>query len=289
MVFLIALTGSMAAFLLFVSVSGWLRFAIADARRQIAPNTTDSWCLYVDFILADFNERPARKAYATELHTQLIHAARANRFTGRQYLALMEAASASSGGLVLLLGLAGHFSLIGTLVFAALVAAAVWWFMSAQLTSWTAARRRSISREFPYFLDLAVLMMGAGANFSDVLQGYVGIAGKSALALDMNALASETSMGTSTDAALATLETRIPSADVTSVIRSIRQGIRMGIPISVTFRDQAEAMRFRRSQRAERDSEELKVKLQGPTMLLMIAILLLVLGPALVSMGQSGM
>jgi hypothetical protein len=47
-------------------------------------------------------------------------------------------------------------------------------------------------------------------------------------------------------------------------------------------------MRFKRSQLAERAAEELKVRVQGPTVVLVMAVFLLILGPAFVSVFESG-
>jgi len=54
------------------------------------------------------------------------------------------------------------------------------------------------------------------------------------------------------------------------------------------LREQSANLRFRRTQVAERAAEELKVKLQGPAMLMMVSVLMLILGPAIVEMLGSG-
>ena len=56
-----------------------------------------------------------------------------------------------------------------------------------------------------------------------------------------------------------------------------------------TLETQAEVFRFRRLQRAERLAVEAPVKMMFPNMLVMLAVLLLVLGPVLVKLGQDGL
>jgi len=76
--------------------------------------------------------------------------------------------------------------------------------------------------------------------------------------------------------------------DIQGTLRAVKQGMRMGTPISLVLRDQAETLRFRRSQSAERIAEEIKVRMQGPAMLMMISVLLLILGPAFIEMFGTG-
>ena len=62
----------------------------------------------------------------------------------------------------------------------------------------------------------------------------------------------------------------------------------MGTPVIDTLDEQADAMRFMRSQIAERVGEEMKIRMQGPAMLLLVAVLILILGPAAVNLQDSG-
>lgn len=286
---IIAITGGLAAFLLSMGIARLLAEPLQGAFREGASSPdSQTWRHLPEVLMRRFNASPNREKLAEEMDRKLILAARPSDLTGPQYLALMQVAAGGAALVVLVLGLLGGMGAVWAMALAAALAGLVWWYLKNQLDAWVAARRKAISREFPYFLDLAVLMMGAGANFGEVLQGYLRTAGNSKFAADARALEAEVRAGLSTDTALALLESRIPAPDVVAVIRAIRQGTRLGTPLTRTFTDQAEAIRFRRSQRAERDAEELKVRLQGPTMLLMIAVLLLVLGPALVSMTQGG-
>ena len=63
----------------------------------------------------------------------------------------------------------------------------------------------------------------------------------------------------------------------------------MGTPINESLAEQADAMRFMRSQIAERVAEEMKIRMQGPAMLLLVSVLILILGPAVVNLKDNGM
>ncbi len=196
-------------------------------------------------------------------------------------------AIASVAMLLILSIVLGGFGL-GVLVMAVLMGIATTWLMATRVGNWISERRRQLNRQFPYFLDLAVMTMDSGTGLLDVIAAYTQSSPGTALAQELSALNTDIRMGTTVDGALTSLEARIPADDVIAVTRAMRQGLRMGTPMTQVFREQAETMRFRRSQSAERVAEELKVKLQGPAMMLVIAVLVLVLGPAIVGMTQGG-
>jgi tight adherence protein C len=163
------------------------------------------------------------------------------------------------------------------------------WIAIEYLGNIVADRRRRISREFPYFLDLSVMSMEAGATFTQAIDIYVrdGLPG-SPLVDELRRTHAEVQMGRTFEEALGALEERVPADEVQTILRSLRQGYRMGTPLGQVLREQSANLRFRRTQVAERAAEELKVKLQGPAMLMMVSVLMLILGPAIVEMLGSG-
>jgi Flp pilus assembly protein TadB len=245
------------------------------------------WRDYPEVFLEDLNAGPSFQQRAAEYDRLLTLAGRGKPWTGMKYQSVAEAAAGGVFLVFVLLLPAGGTGIVTSVVFGAVLAWFVWWLSAATLRSWVETRRKSVSREFPYFLDLAVMNMGAGGTFLEALNTYTSVAQSAALVNEIRSLAAEISLGNTTDTALANLEARLPSDDVVGVIRSVRQGLRMGTPLNVLLREQAEQLRFSRSQLAERSAEELKVRLQGPTMLLMIAVLLLVLGPVIIGMTKN--
>lgn len=230
-----------------------------------------------------WNVRPAAAAYLRSLEARLVRSGRPG--TAEQTLSEAQGAGLVAGvGFVALFGLAaGAFNVL-LVVLGVGVGTFVGWLMLARVDGWVTERRKQLGRQFPYFLDLAVMSMDSGTGMLEVVDAYVRSAPGTALARELTALQADIRMGSTVDAALVAMEGRIPADDVVAVSRSIRQGLRMGTPLAQVFREQAESMRFKRSQAAERAAEELKVKLQGPAMLLVIAVLVLVLGPAIVGM-----
>jgi tight adherence protein C len=211
------------------------------------------------------------------------------RMGAAEALAEAQGAGLLAGGTVLVMfGLASGGLSIGLVIFCGVVGVSVGWLMIARIGNWITERRRQLNRQFPYFLDLAVMSMDSGTGMLELIDAYTASAPGTALAQELSAVNADIRMGSTVDAALSAMEGRVPAEDMIGVSRSIRQGLRMGTPLAQIFREQAETMRFKRSQAGERAAEELKVKLQGPAMLLVVAVLVLVLGPAIVGMVAGG-
>lgn len=264
------------------------RLVAPFAGRTGADGTQESLLLRVGQLLCNgINRSAGIQSYMSALDTKL-HVAGRRGISGETFLTQAEGAGvlALIATLVLCTSVVGFGP--GMLVVSAMMGGITTWLLLARADNWTAERRRDLDRQFPYFLDLAVMTMDSGTGMLEVIAAFVSSAPDTALAQELSALTTDITMGTTVEAALLALEARIPSQDVASVTRAIRQGLRMGTPLAQVFREQAETMRFRRSQHAERSAEELKVRLQGPAMMLVMAVLILILGPALVGMTQGG-
>ena len=72
---------------------------------------------------------------------------------------------------------------------------------------------------------------------------------------------------------------RVPSADFRRVFKTILQGEQLGTPLKDILAMQAKAMRERRIMNAEKLAQEAGTKLLAPCMLIMLAALLIVIGP----------
>ncbi|MFT6050741.1 MAG: tight adherence protein C [Halioglobus sp.] len=205
-----------------------------------------------------------------------------------EYLACaMAAACVVFAGGIALLALTGGLAL-GTLLFLSGLALVIFWLANEWLGNLLSERQAKLALHFPYFLDLSVMTMEAGASFNESIDIYVRETPRSPLTEELNSVASSMRMGRTLNEALNDFEKRTTVEDILGTLRAVKQGVRMGTPLSVVLKDQAEILRFRRSQSAERVAEEMKIKMQGPAMLMMISVLLLILGPAFLEMFGSG-
>jgi len=208
--------------------------------------------------------------------------------TGAEYFGLVELMSFFVFvGMCLLLALGG-VGLGSLFLVSAAFGVAGLWFGFSWLAGEVSNRERFISRQYPYFIDLAVMSMGSGASLQETIEGYVRDAHNDALADELKLMLQEMRLGKTFEDAVLNFQQRIPSEDVKSSLDAVLQGHRMGTPINQLFRDQSDALRFRRTQLAERAAEELKVKLVTPSILMMVAILFLILGPVVIEIARTG-
>ncbi len=147
-------------------------------------------------------------------------------------------------------------------------------------------RRLALTRRFPYFLDQCVMVMDAGATFLEAIEIFVQDNRGQPLAEEFAVLLHTTRMGRPLPDSLRALRERMENPEMQTTLSALLQGYRLGTPLSQILREQAETLRFRRIQNAEREAEELKVKLHLPTVLMMAAALLLLLAPALVNLSS---
>ena len=82
--------------------------------------------------------------------------------------------------------------------------------------------------------------------------------------------------------ALSDMAERIGSKDLAPVIDAINTGEQLGTPVGKTLRIQAEGIRAVRTQRAEKIAAEASSKILFPTLLIMIAVLLMLMGPVII-------
>ena len=157
------------------------------------------------------------------------------------------------------------------------------------LNSLAADRKKFLVRDFPYFIDMSVMVMGAGSTFPQAIKIYLRENPVGALSDELKNVSSEIEYGKSMVEALSSMESRVDATGIKNALRSLVQGLKMGTPIVESIAEQADAMRFMRSQLAERVAEEMKIRMQGPAMLLLVSVLLLILGPAAVNLQDSGM
>jgi len=166
------------------------------------------------------------------------------------------------------LTLIGGFSLFN-IIFALIVGGVTYVFGNMWLNDKISDRKIAISREFPYFMDMSVMVMGAGSSFPDALKIYTTENPNNALGSELKIVLNEAEMGKTMLESLEGFESRIASTGVQNALKAILQGERMGTPIIDNLLEQAE--------------------MQGPAMLLLFSVLLIILGPAVVNFKDSGM
>lgn len=144
-----------------------------------------------------------------------------------------------------------------------------------------AAQRRlqALKRRLPFFVDLMSLMMEAGASFREALQTGVAELGDNPLGEEFALVLSDTDRGRTRREALEALQQRLDDRDLSELIFAITKGEEMGTPLAQILRNQVDQMRLKRTQQAEREAGEAEVAILFPGFLVMLACILLIVGP----------
>jgi tight adherence protein C len=153
------------------------------------------------------------------------------------------------------------------------------WFLRRSLRRRAIDRLVAIKRRLPFLLDLLTLLMEAGANFHQALrQGVREFAGQE-VAVEFARVLTDINMGKTRIEAFDSLRRRLNDDEINGIIGSIVQSEQLGTPLSDIFRTQADVLRLKRSQRAETIAGEAGVKMLLPGVLVMMATVIIILGP----------
>jgi len=151
------------------------------------------------------------------------------------------------------------------------------------------ARHRSIRRSLPFVLDLLTLSVEAGMDFMNALQRNVEHGKVDALGEELIRVIREMQVGKTRREALRDLSARVNLADLRSVVNALVQADELGVSIGAILRIQADQMRQRRFERAERLANEAPIKMLFPLMVFIFpAVFLILLGPVVSRLLQQG-
>jgi tight adherence protein C len=151
-----------------------------------------------------------------------------------------------------------------------------------QLHYSAAKRMQVITRRLPYALDLISLAMGAGATFTEAISTVVREQGEDPLNVEFKAVLGEIELGTTRRKALQNLAERAPTEGMRTIVASVIQAEELGTPLHKVLHDQATLLRLQRSVRAENAAAKASVRILIPCLLIVMAVILAIFGPAIV-------
>lgn len=151
------------------------------------------------------------------------------------------------------------------------------------------ARHREIERGLPFVLDLLTLSVEAGLDFMTSIRRLIERRKIDALSEELIRAIREMQVGRTRKDALRDMADRVQQPDLSSVVSALVQADELGVGIGAILRIQAEQMRTRRFQRAEKMANEAPVKLLFPlTCFIFPCVFLVLLGPIFLEMMKSG-
>jgi tight adherence protein C len=188
----------------------------------------------------------------------------------------------------LLLTLTGQY--LPKRVLATLVAGGLGFYLlpTLWLSSKISRRQTEIVKALPDALDLLTISVEAGLGFDAAMQ-KVAEKWDNELSMAFNRVIQEIQMGKLRREALRDMADRMDVSDVNSFVAAIIQADQLGVSIAKVLRIQSEQMRIRRRQRAEEKAHQAPVKMLFPMVFLIFpALLIVLLGPAILTVMNSG-
>ncbi|MCD4825259.1 MAG: type II secretion system F family protein [Phycisphaerae bacterium] len=220
------------------------------------------------------------------LRKQLVAAGSPNYYTPEEYLAISLLTGLGIGAMfeICYFMAIGQFS-VTIVILGMVIGISISLYSIVEKAS---KRLRDITRQLPYSLDLISLAMGAGATFTEAVKTIVRD-GDDPLNIEFNAMLAEIDLGTTRRAALENMAERIPLTSVQGIVASVMQAEELGTPLSYVLHDQSTMLRMQRSVRAENKAASASVRILIPCLLLVIAVILTIFGPAIIRTVQGGL
>lgn len=150
------------------------------------------------------------------------------------------------------------------------------------LSSSATKRSRKIGKQLPYTLDLISLVMASGSSFTEAIETLIRDDPDDELNQELAMSLAEMEYGTTRANALQNLGERIPLDSLRSVIGAVNQAEKLGTPLSAILKVQAEMLRMHRSVRAEKLSASASLKILIPSMLILLAVVLVIGAPMII-------
>lgn len=199
-------------------------------------------------------------------------------YTVDQYLALTlfsGVAAAVLGGILDMLLLGGGGLLMTIPVMAVIGCVVPLTVLSSQATR----RVQRISKQLPYTLDLIALVMAAGSAFTEALETLIRDDPEEDLNQELQLALSEIEYGATRAQALKNLAERIPLESLRGVVGAVNQAESLGTPLSSILKLQSDMLRMHRGVRAEKLSASASLKILVPSMLILMAVIIVICAP----------
>ena len=272
------------------SVAGEVTYVtLADGRKQ-ERSLPAAFKLLLPYV-GNLDRLLARPAFAPQIESaesMLVSAGFEGVLTGREFVAIKILSPLVLGvAWTVLVGLFmtvlygspfdGAFLPMALLGFALFYLQPMMWLRGA-----VKRRHLSIMKALPFVLDLLTLSVEAGMDFISALQRNCKSRKMDPLNEELLRMTKEIQVGASRKEALRNMAERVKQPDLKSVAYALIQADELGVSIGSILRIQADELRDRRFDRAEKLAAQAPTKMLGPLMLCIFpAVFIILLGPVL--------
>jgi len=269
-----------------VDVSAQRQAAIATGHMDRQTVFEKPLLMPLMWLLLAVSQRLSMPKLKNWLQRTLVAAGSPEFYTPDEYLALAMLTGVALGGAMELLSLfvGGQFSLIMLL----LGVVGGTGLSLLQLHLQASKRLRAITKRVPYALDLISLAMGAGATFTEAIRTVVREHSEDPFNVELRTVLAEMDLGTTRRQALQNLADRVPIDMLRGIVSSVIQAEELGTPLAEVLHSEATLMRLQRSVRAENAAAVASVRILVPSLLILMAVVLAVFGPAIVRAAKRG-
>lgn len=220
--------------------------------------------------------------------TQLELAGNPGRLRAVDFIGMRVLCGLGSGALVFLMAQAAALGLGGGLLIGLLIGTLGFMLPVMWLGSRITQRKHSILRSLPDALDLLTISVEAGLGF-DAALAKVADKWDNALTQEFSRALAEIRVGRLRREALRDMSDRTDVPELKSFVAAIIQADQLGASIGRIIHVQAAQMRMKRRQRAEEMAAKAPIKMLIPLVfLIMPALFIVLLGPAVISVKTSG-
>jgi len=165
-----------------------------------------------------------------------------------------------------------------------------WYYPVAWVSRCALQRKDQMSKSMPYAIDLITVSMEAGQDFGAAVRNLVNDGPKGPLREEFGVTLRQVELGKSRIEALKAMADRIQLDEFRSLVTSVIQSSEMGASIAATLKIQAEEIRRRRYQRAERQAARAPSLMLIPTALfIMPSVFIIIAAPIIIRAMESGM
>lgn len=295
---LAALAALLLAWRLGMAATEITYITLADGRRAIR-NLPLLFKLVLPFAanIKTFN-KPRYDAMRETVRRKLVSAGFDDLITPQEFMATKLLLPLAVGPVFILLmwfafasvpGGFGEFLQARQLIFFLLAVALLYIRPVSWLNGAVRERHRAIERAMPFVLDLLTLSVEAGLDFGAALKRIVERREIDPLGEELIRALREMQVGRTRREALKEMAVRVDHPDMSSWVNALVQADELGVSIGNILRIQADQIRMRRFQRAEKMGNEAPVKLLFPLVCFIFpAVFLVLLGPILLELAQKG-
>ncbi len=151
-------------------------------------------------------------------------------------------------------------------------------------------REKAVHRVLPGAVELLSLCMGAGLDFPGSMRQIISTAAnrREPLYEEFARILQELELGRTRKQALLGFSERVPSDIVKDFVSAVVQAEEKGNPLAKVLGVQAELQRARRSNLIEEQAGQAAVKMTLPSVLLIVVVMILVIGPIALDGALSG-